>query len=286
MINIATLCDKNYLLKGLALRQSLIELNVDFKIFWLCLDFETKEKLIKLNDSRLMLFSLDALEEQDEQLRKAKENPPSRYGSQRDNYIWALTPYFVNLILERNFIRRNEYLMYVDSDIYFYHSPQVILDTIAGKSIGIHTHRFGPTRKKLDVGWYNVGVTVFKKDEVGMRMAEQWKSWLLDTTNPYYQEYGTCGDQKYLELFRPLAGKINVCVFDERTNISHRAPWCCDEDNKLVVFFHFSHFNYSTDLSLWSDSIHGEWKPAQHKHIRPYYEKYFEVIKQVSKLIQ
>lgn len=287
-INVATLCDHNYLAKGLAMRQSLIDLNVDYKIFWLCLDFQTKEKLQKLNDKCIVLFSLQALEEQDEQLRKAQHNPPSKYGSQRDNYIWSLTPYFINHILTHDFIARNEHIMYIDSDIYFYRSPEVILKAIGERSIGIHTHRFSESarkrRKNIDeVGWYNVGVTVFRKDEEGLRISKLWKQWCLDTTNKYYEEFGSCGDQGYLCAFALETDQSNICVFDEEGDISHLAPWCCELDPiKPVVFFHFSHFTFDINKGSWSDSTRGEWKPTRHSHIKPYYEQYFETIKKVS----
>lgn len=284
MINICTLCDENYLLKGLAMRQSLIDLNVEYKIFWLCLDLKTAEHLSRLQDPNIALFYLGDLEREDPQLEASKNNPPSRYGSQRDNYIWSLTPYFTHYILDK-FIAFGHQLIYVDSDIYFYKSPQVILDVMGNKCMAVHTHRFGPNRKKLDVGWYNVGVVVFANHGVGYNISKRWKRLVMDTTNEYYADYGTCGDQKYLELLVDTA-REHVCVFDEHPSISHRAPWCCDEDDRPVIFYHFSHFNYDLQNNTWKDSNHGEWKPANHRHIRPYYEQYFEKIKQVSKLIE
>lgn len=284
-IIIVTLCDKNYILKGLAMRQSLIDLNVDYFIYWLCLDDETHDALMKLKDYKIGIVKLSHLEARDPLLQAAQNNPPSKYGTQRDNYIWSLAPYFVNHILEK-FILDGQFLMYVDSDIFFYHSPQVILDVIGDKrTIGIHTHRFTPTRRKLDTGIYNVGVVVFKKDDDGIRASKSWKEWVMHCDNPYYEEYGTCGDQKYLELF-PILFDESVCVFDQDERISHRAPWCCDEDGKPVIFFHFSHFVHDVDKGSWSDSLHGEWKPARQEHIRPYYKAYFEVIKKVATFIK
>lgn len=282
-INIATLCDKNYLAKGLAMRQSLIDLGVEFTLYWLCLDRETHFILEDILDHNDRIYLLSNLERDNSDLSVLRNNPETRYGSQRDNYIWSLAPYFVNYILDRE-IDPNDHLFYIDSDIYFYQSPQVILDVMGNKSIAIHTHRFGPNRKKLDVGWYNVGVIGFKNDRVGKLVSNLWKHWVIDTSNPYYNEYGTCGDQKYLELFVEMFPK-QVCVFDEEGSISHLAPWCCELEDKPVVFFHFSHFQYDLKKNEWRDSIRGEWKPSRHAHIKPYYESYFEVIKNVSKLI-
>lgn len=276
MINIATLCDKKYILKGLAMRQSLIDLGVEYKIYWLCLDDETYDTASRLEG--VVPFNISYFSK-DIDLQTIKSNPETKYGSQRDNYIWSLAPFFVNFLLRSG----KGDIVYVDSDIFFYESPKIILDYIGDKSIGIHTHRFGPNRKKLDVGWYNVGVVYLKSDRVGMLTSDLWKHWVIDTSSPYYEEYGTCGDQKFLELF-PYMFPNNVCVFDEG-EISHRAPWCCDEDNKKVHFFHFSHFNCNLEQNSWTDSNHGEWKPSKHPHIKPYYEQYFEKIKQVSKLL-
>lgn len=275
-MNIATLCDKNYLAKGLAMRQSLIDLGVPHTIHWLCLDDETHRALSHIE--HVVAHKLSWFDSNPE-IEALRNNPATRYGSQRDNFIWSLAPFFVNYLLRRE-IYDNQYLFYVDSDIFFYKSPQLIVDTIGSRSIGIHTHRFGPNRKKLDVGWYNVGVTVFRNDRVGRLVSELWKHWLIDTSNPYYNEYGTCGDQKYLELFVEMFPK-QVCVFDQEGPISHLAPWCCELEDKPIVFFHFSHFQYDLNKNEWRDSIHGEWKPSKHAHIKPYYEQYFKKIKQV-----
>lgn len=286
-LNFCTLCDSNYLLKGLALKYSLDNTikAYDYVLHWLCLDDETYRKLDLLNDPKIVLYKLSDFEEQDEELRKAKSNPPSKYGSQRDNYIWSLTPYFVNFLL-KNIIPDREFLTYCDSDIYFYKSPSIILSTIGDKSIGIHTHRFGPNRKKLDVGWYNVGVTVFRKDKPGLEASKLWKRWTMDTSNPFYLEYGTCGDQKYLEvLYQQFPSE--TCVFDEEGPVSHLAPWCTHLDhNKPVVFFHFSHFTFDLQTDTWRDSVRGEWNPSRVSHIKQSYEQYFKTIKFVNKLIQ
>lgn len=292
-INFCTLCDKNYLHKALALYSSLKStVKKPFRLFWLCIDNETFTILSKLKIENVIPIELSLLEKVDIDLQKSKDNPPSKYGSQRDNYIWSLTPYFINYLLDerRKYIPEGEKLTYVDSDILFYQSPEVILDIIGNRPIGIHTHRFGRRIKSKEspAGWYNVGVVVLTNNPVGMHVSNLWKYWTMNQTHEYYERYGTCGDQKYLELFEHVAGGDNVCVFDEdeHTRISHRAPWCIEEDNLPVVFYHFSHFTFDLQKNTWSDSLRGEWKPADNAHIRPFYEGYFEEIKKSEALIQ
>jgi len=275
-----TIADKNYLTKALAMYQSLCE-NVDsFKLYLLCLDDETYLKLEELELPNIQIFRLALLESLDIQLQKAKNNPATKYGTQYSQYCWCLTPYFTHYIL-KNYVKDGEYLTYIDADIYLYGSPEAILSELNGKSIGIHTHRFTPPKKDVLSGWYNVGIVVFKKNVYGLTMSENWKNWMLYPNNEYYMKYGTCGDQKYLELFEQLCD--GVCIFDR--NILHGAPWCCNDLNgKQILWYHFSHFNH--DKNGWKDHLNNppEWRPSGYTFIKPYYENYYKIIQKYEAL--
>lgn len=284
MLYFCTHCDKNYLLKGLALHHSLMQTVGDgkFKLYWLCNDEEIHRTLLEMNLPNVDTFSLKSLENTFDELRIAKDNPPSKYGTQYSQYMWTLTPYFVYYLLNC-VVKEEQKLIYVDADLYFYRSPQEILDVVGDKAAGIHTHRFTPPfNDEIDTGWYNVGCLVFNNNEIGRRVSETWKDWLLDTTNEFYEKYGTCGDQRYLNLFERLFGEENICVFDKDDVIRHNAPWCCNDiAEKEPLFYHFSHFTIKEDGN-WSDSIEGEWKPAADKNVTPYYDNYFGVQKMLA----
>jgi len=298
-MNFCTVSDYNYILKGLALFDSLKNtLNDDFILHYLCMDKKIFDAITKIDDNRLIPILLSDLESIDTELRQAKNNPASKYGTQYSQYCWSLTPYFINYILN-NYLFEDEYLIYCDSDIYFYESPQKIIDVINNKSVGIHTHRFGGEyNENQDVGWFNVGVTIFKKDKIGLSISESWKNWLLTTSHPFYQKYGTCGDQKYLELFIRY-WKNDVCIFDQNTEIGHLAAWNCSNlvhpkkgyiiykgVEQKVYFYHFSHFVEDLQSNTWKDHIKEppEWLPSSDLNIKPYYEDYFYTIKKVNEL--
>lgn len=294
MLHFCTTSDKNFLLKGLVLYNSLTEtVKNPITLHWLCLDEETSDIIESLKKSHekyanIIPYKLSEIEKHDDELMAFKNSGhKSKFGDERTNYIWALTPYFINYILKSGEIPKNEKLIYADSDICFYHDPQIILTAMNGSSIGIHTHRFGGNKKTSESGWYNVGVMVFTNDSVGVKMSDKWKYWCVTPNNKYYETHGTCGDQKYLELFEKYAGILNVSVFDENPAVplSHRAPWCTHEDGKPVIFYHFSHFTFNIEKGTWADSINGEWKPARHNHIFPYYKNYFEEIKKANTLV-
>lgn len=273
--------DSNYLLKGLALLSSLKQhVKEDLILYWLCIDDQVYDRLQEINDPNVSCYRLSDLEKKDLSLEAAKNIPPSNYGSQRDNYIWSLTPYFINYLLDK-IVPDNELLIYCDNDIFFLKDPKTIVDVIGDKEMGIHTHRFPPTRKKTDVGTYNVGVTVLRKSNMGLMISRLWKQWVHNTSNPFYEEYGRCGDQGYLV---PLVQMFptSIRVFDEDSPISHLAPWCPKLDGRDVVFFHFSHFNYDLSRKIWSDNYKGEWHPTKYPHIVPYYELYFNTITSIN----
>lgn len=306
MTYFCTLSDKKYLLQGLALYHSLCRFEKDFCLYWLCLDDETYDTLCNSEFENIIPFKLSDLEAVDKELRQAKSNPAGEYGTQYSQYCWALTPYFMDLLLNNDLIPAGECLMYVDSDIVFYHSPRLILDVIAEKSIGIHSHRYGSKYDPLKnpVGEFNVGVVVIRNNTIGRACAAWWKNCLLQPNHRYYKIYGTCGDQKYLDLFKPLFG--DVCVFDQPTPLSlgrgvggegigYLAPWCVDnvrylDDGNIVynghaqsvVFYHFSHFNYDFRQDAWRDSNKGEWNPCRFPEINKYYENYFSSIKKIN----
>lgn len=288
-----TLSDKKYFIQGMVLYNSLQKTEKDFTLYWLCMDTETYASLKTLNLDNIVAIPISWLEGNDEKLRQAKNNPPSLYGNQYSQYCWALTPYFINYVLKR-YIPDNEPLMYIDSDIVFYQSPQLILNDMGQHSIGIHGHRGEAKYDTLTnpVGEFNVGVVVIRNNKIGIEASEWWKDCLLNPNNRYYKIYGTCGDQKYLDLFIPLFK--DVCVFD-RMNCGYLAPWCYDnvsypEEGKIifkgitqpVVFYHFSHFICNIGADTWSDSIKGEWNPCRIPEVKKYYEDYFENIKQLN----
>lgn len=171
-----TLSDKKYLLQGLALYNSLLKFEKDFILYWLCLDEETYNELTELKSRNIYPVMLSYLEHKDAELVKAKSNPACLYGTQYSQYCWALTPYFINFVL-KNFVEEGKPLMYIDSDIVLYQSPQLILNDIGNKSIGIHSHRGEAKYDVLTnpVGEFNVGVVVIKNNEIGIQCSEWWK---------------------------------------------------------------------------------------------------------------
>lgn len=306
-MNVCTICDHNYLHRGLAMYSSLQQtMPMRFTLHWLCMDDVIYEKLKRLNLSDVVLCRLSDLEDQYPELRQAKNNPPSFHApNSYVQYCWACTPFFIWYLI---CVKELPDVMYADADIFFYFDPHCIFKVMGKKSVGIHTHRFTGTidqqeklpdgvGTKITAGWYNVGVVAFMNTPQSRGITIMWKNWLLKTDHCFYKDYGSAGDQKYLETFIALFGKDNICVFDTdgdlktNTRIVHKAPWCT-EDHQIgateILFYHFSHFNYDLYTNIWRDHNNAnepEWRPATMNGTGVLYERYFQEIQKAEKLL-
>jgi hypothetical protein len=279
--------------KGLTLYRCLIEkLDYDFTLHCLCIDLETFEKVNSINDKRIAAYSLSELEKTNDTLKQIKSNGnKSNYGDEYSQYCWSLTPFFCNFILNTDGVKD---VLYIDSDLYFYEDFTLIEEEIKDKSVGIITHRTDlHLTKETDVGRYNVGIVYFKGDKMGKQVSDFWKELMKYPDNKYSEKYGTCGDQKYLELFEINFDKEKICIIDDL--VGHGAPWCFssykyNEKYKItwngsvqnLVFNHFSHFNVLENG--WSSSNDGEWKPETiNTYVNDYYEDYYKEMIQTEK---
>lgn len=289
-----TYSDKNYLLKGLALNQSLSEtIECDYVLFYLCLDDETYNTLVKLDHRFIHPVNIKELEEQDKNIALARKLGASQYGDDYSAFCWALSAIWINFCL-KNFVPEGAQLVYADSDIYFY-AP--IVQGMSVDTMGIHTHRFSTYDYKTNpVGEFNVGVMIFRNNSLGNTLCEIWKNWILNIHHPERDLYGTCGDQKWLDkLYRQYEQAITV--FDLKGNLGHIAPWNSSEAEALnfndrkftfkgrtqvLAFYHFSHFRIDWLKGTWHSSTKGEWAPERDPEIHKIYQHYFEVQQKIK----
>ena len=174
-MNYCTIFDKNYLLKAMTMGRSLEKnSNEEVNLYCLCLDDEAYSQIstITLDNVNIHAYSVTELERKFVGIRRARTLPVGEYGNQHAAFCWAMTPWFINFLL-RNVLTK---VMYVDSDIYFYKSPELISYDCIGYDVGLHTHRFSSFDiRKQNVGKYNVGVVFFRSSKMGLKISTQWK---------------------------------------------------------------------------------------------------------------
>lgn len=205
--NFCTLFDSNYLPKGLALYQSLIDLELDFQLFVLAFDDKCYEILNDLKLQNLVVISLKEFESPE--LLAVK---PTRT---RAEYCWTSTASLISFCISK--FSLNE-CTYVDADLMFYHSPKLAFDELKDSDIAITEHiPNGPDKIE---GKYCVQFNYFRNSEEGIKALNWWRDKCLEWCYGRYED-NKFGDQKYLESF-PLIFK-NVKIVENRG--VGVAPW-------------------------------------------------------------
>ncbi len=181
--NFCTLFDKNYLYRGIALYNS-IKRNCDnFTLWILCMDEKTFDILNKLNLNNTNLLKLSDIE--DEKLISLKKT------RKLSEFSWTCKSYLLEYLLNRNI----PYIVYLDSDLYFFNSPKIIFEKLKNNSIVITPHNFPPERIHWEntKGKYNAGMIVLKNDETGINCLNHWKKQCIKECDE-----SKAGDQLYL----------------------------------------------------------------------------------------
>ena len=282
MNQICTVSDINYLTKGLTLYESLLKNTNDFVLHYLCIDDKTYNKIVRFESSTLKIYNLKDLLLNDESLNKLKT-------SQYNYFCWSLSSYFSNFLLHK----LNKDITYIDSDIYFHQSLDIILDEIGDRDVGIFRHRQFPMESYRPEGLFNVGVVHFKCSDLGIKTSDWWKDSVLHKKHP---EYATCGDQKYLDYFPILCPKESIYI---DVNIGHGAPWMwqlynfIDKDTIMwgdlkqkLIFTHFSQFEYDEKTYVPS-TMHHIYTPLnmykEIKELKEIYDEYYYNLKVTEK---
>lgn len=241
-----TYFDRGFLPQGLALWRSLVRHDDVAELWVLALDDCTAGVLAELNEPRLHVVPLAALEAADPELARAKENRT------RVEYFFTLSPCWPRwLLANRPGLER---LTYLDADLFFFSGPERIFAAMdeAEASVVVTEHRFPEWLRHYERhGRFNVGLMVFRHDRRGQACLDDWRerclAWCYDRVEP--DRYA---DQKYLERWPNLLGPALLVLPDAGVNL---APWNWAGaqirtlgDNEIsvngqpLVVFHFARF--------------------------------------------
>lgn len=237
-----TLFDSNYLSRGLVLYESLLKWCNNFLLYIIAMDDRCCSFLRDQNLDSVIVISLSEFE--DDELLSVKQS------RSRAEYCWTSTPKSLQYVLSKYY---EPICTYIDSDVFFFSDPSVLLDEIPhNKSVMITEHRYSEYCDATDVsGVYNVQFMTFKNDEDSKNVLNWWGKKCIENCclDP---ERGLCGDQKYLDDWTERFG----CVYVMKNYGGGVAPWNVDQfsyemvNNRivmknnqgltgLVVFYHF-----------------------------------------------
>jgi len=235
-----TYFDHRYLVQGLALYRSLAATCPEFTLWVLALDTAAELSLADAALPHLRVVPLGTLENFDPELHACR-NTRSLV-----EYYFTCSPCLPRYLLQHE--PSIQAITYLDSDLFFYSSPEPLFDELDGSSVGIVPHRFSPraAQSHARFGRYNVGWLSFFRNDAGLACLAWWRErcieWCRDQPEP--ERYA---DQKYLDQFEQLFADVHVIAHPG----ANLAPWNVarhviglesnnpNVDGQPLVFFHF-----------------------------------------------
>lgn len=213
MVDLCTFFDSRYLERGIALHGSLVKQGHPFRLWILCMDTDVQRRLSRRGLDSTNLVTIDDLAAHDKTLSTAKGN------RSLVEFYFTSKPFLCRYIFAH--APQVTMLTYLDADLYFFSSPEEILNQMRGYSVGLTPHRFPPhLRKSEQYGRFNAGFISFRKDEEGQRCLDWWRERCLAWCHDYVQD-DRFADQRYLDR---IPGKFpGVRIIDHKG--INAAPW-------------------------------------------------------------
>jgi hypothetical protein len=254
-----TYFDSGYLSRGLALIQSLRDHGDDSPVWVLALDDAANSYLDAAALPGVFTLTMDQIEAAEPLL------PPLKAGRSRMEYIFTSTPLLMRWVLRQQ--PQDSVVVYLDSDLFFFDDPALVLDALGNGSVGIIEHKY-PERvaaRLAKYGRFNVGWVGIRSNLAGHECLDWWAAstleWCFDKP-----DNGRYADQGYLDQF---PSRFDGVVILPSTGFN-LAPWntaaasleltgsgvLVDKSNPLV-FFHFHGLRRVGNWFVSSQLIYG-----------------------------
>jgi hypothetical protein len=207
-----TYFDHNYLSRGLALYHSLQRHAPGARLWVLCLSDACYRTLLALELPNLVPRQLSEFESADPEVAATR--------SQRSTieYYFTCSPAWLLFVLQHE--PQAEWVTYLDGDLFFYHSPEVIYRELENASVAIIPHRYTARLQKLrKFGTYNVGWVGARNDPDAMAVIRWWRARCIEWCHDRV-DGGRFADQGYLDGF-PQFPRVRV-IGNPGANL---APW-------------------------------------------------------------
>lgn len=285
MYNFCTLFDSFYLTRGITMYQSLEKTGIDFHLYIFAFDDASLKILKQLNFKYATIVSLREFE--NEKLLAVK---PTR---SKAEYCWTCTSSTILHVLTHFNV---DNCTYVDADLFFYSSPEVLINEMGDNSVLITEHRYTPKYDRSAIaGTYCVQFITFKKNEDGLTALNWWVNACLTWCFDRYED-GKFGDQKYLDDWTTRFKGVHV--------LEHLggglAPWNIQQYNILkskdsqielienstnkkfnAVFYHYHYVRfYSNQL------VDLGWFKLQKNVVNTFYANYIKELNNALVLVQ
>lgn len=256
MITLCTLFDHNYLDKGLVLYKSLEANASNYKLYVLAMSDKCYDVLVDLDYPNLIPIKLSDFEKGNDALLEAKANRP--FG----RYCWTCGSSLIKYIFETF---NPENCTYIDSDMYFYEDPQILLDEMLSKKASalVVGHRFSWYDKDHAniTGQYCVEFNPFLNNKESRELLNHWVEQCIECCEPLNDgiHYGDqmyinnwVRDYKFVVETEQLGAGVAPWNFDQYKMVSHDVTKDkyivkCRGREYPLIFMHFENIVYLSE---------------------------------------
>ena len=248
--NFCTLFDSNFLTRGLAMYESLCQCCESFHLYFFAFDDLCRDILEKLSLENSTVISLKEFESPELLALKSTRS--------RAEYCWTCSSNSIRYVIDRFEL---DSCTYLDADLYFWESPELLLNEMGDRSILITEHRYFPKYDQSEKsGKYCVQFLTFRNDERGNKALNWWRVACNEWCYARFED-GKFGDQKYLDDWTERFEGVHVL----RHHGGGVAPWnvqkydiICEGETLVcrskrsgeefpLVFYHFHPVRFYTN---------------------------------------
>ncbi len=281
----ATYFDRHFLMRGLALIESIRQHAGLVPVTVLCLDDETHALLARLGLPNVRLLPLARLEAADPGLAAVRSTRTTL------EYYFTVTAPFLRYLFAAD--RSIETLTYVDADHLVFDDLAPIYAELGDRTMAIIDHRYPPKFADNYVyGRFNVGILVFRRSAEVNACLARWRGQCLEWCYDRLEE-GRYGDQKYLDEWPERYAGLRVLQYPGVGLALWNAPsytWTRRGERVYVdgvplMTYHFSRFRIITP---WLFDIGARWFGYTPQTVMRYgvYAPYARAVRRAMHLIE
>lgn len=285
-----TYFDHNYLSRGLALYHSLQRHAPGSRLWVLCLSEACCQALAALDLPDLVAVRLTEFEASDPEIAATRAHRSTA------EYYFTCTAAWTLFVMARE--PDAGWITYLDGDLFFFGSPEVIYGELGDAAAAIIPHRYTAKLARLrKFGTYNVGWVGARNDPDGIALMQWWRKQCIEWCHDYV-DGNRFADQGYLDSFPQLSARVKI-IGNIGANL---APWnignyridvrdrqvLLDAVNPLV-FFHFQGLRKGMHWFIFNShrSYRAPFSSAVRHHIyKPYVDQLLAIEKSVDPVLQ
>jgi hypothetical protein len=208
-----TYFDHNYMSRGVALHHSLQRHAPGSRLWALCLSEACYRTLVALDLPNLVAVRLAEFEAADAEVAATRAHRSTI------EYYFTCSAAWMLFVMERE--TKAEWVTYLDGDLFFYQSPDIIYDELENASVAITPHRYTSRLRKLrKFGTYNVGWVGARNDLEGIAVIKWWRRSCIEWCHDYV-DGDRFADQGYLDAFSNQSARVKI-IQNVGANL---APW-------------------------------------------------------------